>query len=77
MSTVELTLDTTLLTRVDEATHALGISRDEFFRKALEEALRRLAIAELEEKHRAGYERHPVQPNEFEDWETEQAWGEA
>jgi len=31
---------------------------------------------ELERRHRAGYERKPVQPGEFSDWEAEQVWPE-
>ena len=31
---------------------------------------------ELERCHRAGYERHPVQPGEVSDWEDEQVWGD-
>ena len=68
MSTLELTLDTELLARVDQATQALGISREAFVQQALEQTLRHLAIAELEQKHRAGYEQYPVKPEEFEDW---------
>jgi metal-responsive CopG/Arc/MetJ family transcriptional regulator len=77
MSTLEVTLDPDLLARVDQATQALGISRESFIQQALEQSLRQLAIVELEQKHRAGYERHPVKPDEFESWEAEQAWGEA
>jgi hypothetical protein len=39
-----------------------------------EEALARLLEKALEEKHRAGYERHPVQEGEFDLWEGEQVW---
>ena len=77
MTTLEVTLDTDLLARVDEATQALGISREAFVEQALEQALRRLKILEMEQKHRTGYERHPVKAGEFDDWEAEQAWGEA
>lgn len=31
---------------------------------------------ELEARHRAGYERHPVEPGEFSDWYEEQVWPE-
>ena len=41
------------------------------------QSLRQLAIAKLERKHHAGYERYPVKAGEFERWEAEQAWGEA
>ena len=77
MSTLEVTLDLDLLARVDQATQTLGISREAFIQKALEQSLRQLAIAKLERKHHAGYERYPVKAGEFEGWEAEQAWGEA
>lgn len=34
-------------------------------------------VAEIdaaEQRHREGYHRHPVQPDEFGDWEDEQIW---
>jgi hypothetical protein len=31
---------------------------------------------ESERRHRAGYERQPIQPGEFDDWEAEQVWGD-
>lgn len=34
-------------------------------------------IAEMEQRHAEGYARYPVEPGEFDDWEAEQAWGEA
>ncbi|NJN99224.1 MAG: FKBP-type peptidyl-prolyl cis-trans isomerase [Anaerolineales bacterium] len=34
-------------------------------------------IAEMERQHAEGYARYPVEPGEFDIWETEQAWGEA
>ncbi len=38
------------------------------------EVLERIQEYELERRHRAGYERRPVEPGEFSDWEDEQAW---
>jgi len=37
MSTLEVTLDLDLLARVDQATQTLGISREAFIQKALEQ----------------------------------------
>lgn len=36
-------------------------------------AIEDLQERELERQHRAGYERKPVQPSEFSDWEDEQS----
>ena len=33
------------------------------------------SISRLEEKHRRGYELHPVNKEEFSVWEEEQDWG--
>ena len=76
MKTVQLSLDETLLKRIDRATRKLGIPRSDFIRQALELSLRDLAIAELEQRHRAGYQRSPVVPGEFDIWESEQVWGD-
>ena len=39
-------------------------------------ALRQHEIEKQEARHAAGYAAHPVQAGEFDDWETEQVWGE-
>jgi len=39
-------------------------------------ALRQHGIEKQEARHTAGYAAHPVQAGEFDDWETEQVWGE-
>lgn len=76
MRTVQMTLDEKLLASVDKAAKKLKTTRSGFTRKALREALDRLTISELEEKHRRGYEKQPVRKNEFGVWEKEQAWGD-
>ena len=73
---VQLTIDETLLERIDRATQSLGIPRSDFIRQALESSLQNMAIAELERLHRKGYRQHPVKPGEFDVWDAEQAWGE-
>jgi metal-responsive CopG/Arc/MetJ family transcriptional regulator len=74
MRTVQMTLDEELLASVDEAAKKLNTTRSAFTRKALREALDRLTISQLEQKHRRGYERKPVRKGEFDAWEKEQAW---
>ena len=44
--------------------------------KALQEALARYKLEQLELKHRLGYEKKPVNNDEFSVWETEQDWGD-
>jgi metal-responsive CopG/Arc/MetJ family transcriptional regulator len=69
-----MTLDEELVEAVDRAAKRLGTSRSAFAREALRRALARLKEEHLERKHRAGYERHPVKPEEFGVWESEQVW---
>ena len=76
MRTIQMTLDDNLVKAVDRASKELRTSRSAFTRKALQEALDRYEIDQLERKHRRGYEQNPVENNEFSIWETEQAWGD-
>ncbi len=72
--TVRLTLDRALVEAVDRAARRLGTTRSAFICKALTDALERLRVEALEERHRRGYERHPVPGDEFGGWELEQVW---
>lgn len=74
MKTVQMTLDESLVEQVDRAADSLGTTRSAFTRDALRAALVELKERELERRHRAGYERHPVQPGELDGWDDEQVW---
>ena len=76
MKTVQMTLDETLVTAVDEAARHLGTTRSAFTREALRAALRRIEIKKMEQKHRQGYQRKPVKQGEFSNWEDQQIWAE-
>lgn len=76
MKTVQMTLEDSLVEDVDRAASDLGTTRSAFTRDALRAALTNLKERELERRHRAGYERHPVKPGEFDGWEDEQVWGD-
>ena len=76
MRTIQMTLDDDLVKAVDRVSRELHTSRSAFTRKALQDALARHEIEQLELKHRIGYERNPVADDEFSVWETEQAWGD-
>ncbi len=76
MKTIQMTLDEALVTEVDRLSKKLHTSRSAFTRRALREALSRYYAEQLEQKHRLGYERNPVEANEFSVWEEEQAWGD-
>lgn len=76
MRTVQMTLEDELVKEVDRAARRLNSTRSAFTRRALREALARQAAMQLEQRHRSGYEKHPVRQQEFSVWEAEQAWGE-
>jgi len=75
MRVVQLTLDEELVKEVDAMVGSLGTTRSAFARQALKAALDRIKEEALERKHREGYRRKPVRPNEFNPWEGEQVWG--
>jgi metal-responsive CopG/Arc/MetJ family transcriptional regulator len=70
-----MTLDDDLVKAVDRVAKQLQTSRSAFTRKALREALARYNLEQLERKHREGYQKHPVDVDEFSVWEAEQDWG--
>ena len=72
--TVRLTLDRALVDALDGAARRLGTTRSVLTSKALADALERLRVEDLEERHRRGYERHPVRRDEFDGLELEQGW---
>ena len=76
MRTIQMTLDDKLVKAVDRVSKELHTSRSAFTRKALQDALDRYKLEQLERKHRSGYEQNPVAADEFTIWETEQAWGD-
>ncbi len=76
MRTIQMTLDDDLVELVDRVVEELKTTRSAFARNALREAVDRLNIRRLEEKHRNGYEAYPVNREEFGVWENEQDWGD-
>jgi metal-responsive CopG/Arc/MetJ family transcriptional regulator len=75
MKTIQITIDDELLEKVDQATKTKKVARSQFVRAALENALHRMKLEELEQKQAEGYRNHPVTSGEFDVWESEQAWG--
>ena len=76
MKTIQMTIDEPLLVRVDGLIKELNMTRSAFIREALELALRHYQILEMEKQHAAGYALHPIEPDEFDIWQDEQAWSE-
>ena len=76
MRTIQMTLDDNLVKAVDRVSKELCTTRSAFTRRALRDALVHYNLEQQEQKHRRGYERHPVSADEFSVWETEQTWGD-
>lgn len=76
MRTVQMTLEDDLVQEVDRIATSLGTTRSGFTRDALRAALEQMRERDLERRQREGYERQPVKPGEFDEWESEQAWGD-
>jgi metal-responsive CopG/Arc/MetJ family transcriptional regulator len=76
MRTIQMTLDDNLVEDVDNVVKQLKTTRSAFTRKALQEALKLVNIAMLENSHKKGYERFPAGNSEFSVWESEQEWGD-
>ena len=71
-----MTLDQALVEAVDGAARRLGMTMSAFTHRALTDAVERMRLEALEERHRRGYERHPVRQGEFSGWDRDQVWPE-
>ncbi len=76
METIQLSIDESLLAEVQQATNALQMTPSDFIKVALERALQQREIIAKERKHAQGYLDQPQQPEEIEEWQDEQEWGE-
>jgi len=76
MRTIQMTLDDDLVESADKVVKELKTTRSAFTRNALQDTINLFNISRLEEKHRRGYELHPVNKAEFSVWEVEQDWGD-
>ena len=74
METIELSIDESLLAEVQQATSALQMTPSDFMKVALERALQQREKIALERKDAQGYSNHPQQPEEIEEWQSEQDW---
>jgi metal-responsive CopG/Arc/MetJ family transcriptional regulator len=76
MTTIQMTLDENLLKEMDLTVKKLKTTRSALIRDSIRQYLKALNVRQLEEKHRAGYAKHPVKRGEFDVWESEQTWSE-
>ena len=76
METIQLSIDESLLAELQQATNALHMTHSDFFKLALERALRQRKIIELEIRDAKAYADNPQRPEEIEEWQDEQYWEE-
>lgn len=76
METIQLTIDESLLAEMQQATSALKMTPSDFMKVALERALQQRDIIAKERRDAQGYLEKPQQPEEIEEWQSEQDWGE-
>lgn len=76
METIQVVLDARLLKAADVAAKKQKVNRSALIRRALEEHLRRLLTADLEERDRRGYQAQPQRIQEYGPWEEAAAWPE-
>lgn len=76
METIQLTIDESLLAEVQQATNALQMTPSDFMKVALERALQQREIIAKERRDAQGYLEQPQRPEEIEEWQGEQEWGE-
>ena len=76
MEIIQLTLDDSLMAKVQQATSALEMTPNDFIKVALERAVQQRDIIAKERQHAEAYAKQPQQPEEIEEWQDEQYWEE-
>lgn len=74
METIQVVLDAKLLKAADIAAKRQKVNRSALIRQALQEHLKRLHVAHLEELDRLGYQAKPQRLEEYRPWEEVAAW---
>ncbi|MDM8551296.1 CopG family transcriptional regulator [Desulfobacterales bacterium HSG2] len=77
MTTISTELDEDIIKAVDamvRTVRTLDTTRSAFMQHTLRTVIQQYNPEELEERHRKGYMKKPVEPGEFSDWEDEQMW---
>lgn len=76
LKTIQITLPQDLLVRIDQTVAELNTNRSAFARRAFEDALFRLQIAQMERQDAEGYAHQPEDPDEIALWESIQDGGD-
>ena len=74
METIQLSIDESLLAEVQQATNALQMTPSDFMTVALERALQQREVIAQGRRDAQGYLDKPQQPEEIEEWQSEQDW---
>ena len=74
METIGLTIEESLLAEAEHAARSLEMTRSDFIKVAVERALQQREKIARERKDAQGYSNQPQQPEEIEEWQSEQAW---
>lgn len=65
MKTIQMSIDDELLKQLDRTIKKLNVTRSAFIRESIAFYLKQRKIVEMEEKHKIGYEKKPVNIEEF------------
>jgi metal-responsive CopG/Arc/MetJ family transcriptional regulator len=76
MRPIQVLLEDGFVREVDEVARRLRIDRSKLIRMAVASFLARVRKQALEEKHSAGYVRHPQRADELSSWEGLRKWPE-
>ena len=76
MQTIQIVVDDGLLKAADAAARRQKVNRSALIREALAKHLKELKDLELEARDRAGYLKHPQQPEEYQVWDEVAVWPE-
>jgi len=74
LKTIQMTIDESMLERVDQVVQVLDTTRSAFIREAVEQALKEYHWRELERLDEEGYRQFPPEDKEVEIWLGVQAW---
>lgn len=77
MPTIEVIMDESLLAEAEQAANVLQMTRLDFIKLAVERALQQCETIALERQDAQAYLDQPQDPEEIEEWQSEQDWGES
>lgn len=76
MTTIQIPIEETLLTKVDRVIQSLATTRADYVQKALKLTLNQDEIKLREKQHEESYARKPMLPEEIDEWDSVRVWEE-